>query len=69
MKMGQKRKIITVHRKDIERFPVLSNGADILVVPLIVISRGFNILDEDGNSYFGTEFYLARPIWFPEQCE
>ena len=62
---GAEKKNYMVYRKDIERFPVLSNYADILVVPLIVISRGFNILDEDGNSYFGTEFYLARPYMVP----
>lgn len=62
---GEEKKNYMVYRKDIEKFPVLSNYADIMVVPLVVISRGFNILDENGNSYFGTEFYLARPYMVP----
>lgn len=62
---GAEKRNYMIYRKDIEKFPILSNYADIMVVPLVIISRGYNILDENGNSYFGTEFYLARPYMVP----
>lgn len=46
----------------IEVFP--EEGADILVVPLMSISRGYNIM-KDNQAYFGSAFFLIRPYPVP----
>lgn len=38
---------------------------DVCVVPLSIISRGYNILDDNGNSYFGSMFFMIRPYMVP----
>lgn len=49
----------------IEEIPSLGD-IDILVAPLSIISRGYNIIDDSGNSYFGSAFFLIRPYISPE---
>ncbi|AWI11688.1 MAG: hypothetical protein WAW77_11395 [Caldibacillus thermoamylovorans] len=40
--------------------------ADILVAPILAISRGYNILDINGNgALFGSAFFLVRPYPVP----
>lgn len=56
-------------RELLENFADETDGADILVVPLNVISRGYNILDTNGKSYFGSIFFLVRPYMVPEDLE
>lgn len=48
----------------IESIPLLGN-VDILIAPLSIISRGYNILKSNGDSYFGTAFFLIRPYITP----
>ncbi len=40
-------------------------NVDVCVVPLSIISRGYNILDDEGNSYFGSMFFMIRPYMVP----
>lgn len=47
----------------IETLP--DTDVDVCVVPLSIISRGYNILDKDGNSYFGSMFFMIRPYMVP----
>lgn len=60
-----------ITKDNLENFEALTDGADICVVPLPIISRGYNILskekNEDGseNSYFGSAFFLIRPYMVP----
>lgn len=49
----------------IEKIPSLGNF-DVVVAPLSIISRGYNIVDTAGNSYFGSAFFLIRPYVSPE---
>ncbi|GEM_PF-2011145 len=46
-----------------------SDNADILIAPLNVISRGYNILNEFDKSYFGSVFFLVRPYMVPDDLE
>lgn len=41
-------------------------SVEILVAPLSIISRGYNIIDQSGNSYFGSAFFLIRPYISPD---
>lgn len=60
-----------ITKDNLENFEALTDGADICVVPLSIISRGYNILskdkNEDGseNSYFGSAFFMIRPYMVP----
>ncbi|OOM78820.1 hypothetical protein [Clostridium sp. BL-8] len=60
-----------ITKDNLENFEALTDGADICVVPLSIISRGYNILskekNEDGseNSFFGSAFFLIRPYMVP----
>lgn len=60
-----------ITKDNLENFEALTDGADICVVPLSIISRGYNILskekNKDGseNSYFGSAFFLIRPYMVP----
>jgi len=49
----------------IEEIPLLGD-VDVVVAPLSIISRGYNIVDDTGNSYFGSAFFLIRPYISPE---
>lgn len=51
-------------RAELERFA--DENADILVAPLLAISRGYNILDETKGSLFGSVFFLIRPYPIPQ---
>lgn len=51
-------------RSDIEYFA--DTDADVLVVPLLAINRGYNILNEKGESAFGSIFFLIRPYVVPD---
>ncbi|SDT09386.1 hypothetical protein SAMN05444162_3067 [Paenibacillaceae bacterium GAS479] len=50
-------------RAELERF--LDEDADILIAPMLAISRGYNILDESNSSLFGSVFFLIRPYPIP----
>ena len=54
-----------ISRENIENFPIESDSADVCIVPLNIIARGYNILDEHGDSYFGTMFIMVRPYMVP----
>lgn len=54
-----------ISRENIENFPLESDNADVCIVPLSIIARGYNILDEKGDSYFGTMFIMVRPYMVP----
>jgi hypothetical protein len=43
--------------------------ADILVAPMNVICRGYNILNKYSKSYFGSVFFLVRPYMVPDDLE
>lgn len=50
-------------RAELERFR--EENADILIAPMLAISRGYNILDESNSSLFGSVFFLIRPYPIP----
>lgn len=54
-----------INTSQIEEIPNLGN-VDVIVAPLSIISRGYNIVDEGGNSYFGSAFILIRPYISPD---
>lgn len=39
--------------------------AEVLIVPLLSVGRGYNILDEHGEALFGSVFFLVRPYPIP----
>ncbi|OMD92799.1 hypothetical protein BSK67_18730 [Paenibacillus odorifer] len=39
--------------------------AEVLIVPLLSVGRGYNILDEHGEALFGSVFFLVRPYPTP----
>ncbi len=43
------------------------HSADILVAPAQAIERGYNIVDKDGHSAFGSVFFLVRPMEVPDE--
>lgn len=49
----------------IEDFKEITDGADICIVPLTIIARGYNILNDNNESYFGSLFFLIRPYMIP----
>lgn len=62
-KQELEKNIIT--KDSLEEFKDITNYADVCIVPLTIISRGYNILDDQGNSYFGSMFFLVRPYMTP----
>ncbi len=54
-----------INTSQIEEIPNLGD-IDVLVAPLSIISRGYNIVDKKGNSYFGSAFILIRPYISPD---
>lgn len=50
-------------RTTIEAF--YKDKADVLVVPLLSIGRGYNILNREGSALFGSVFFLVRPYPIP----
>lgn len=54
-----------ITKDNIENFQELTRNEDICVVPLSIISRGYNILNENGDSYFGSMFFMIRPYMVP----
>ncbi|CAM4498950.1 hypothetical protein FHS16_005558 [Paenibacillus endophyticus] len=50
-------------RSNLESFHY--ENADLLVAPLMSINRGYNILDENRGSVFGSVFFLIRPYPVP----
>ncbi len=54
-----------INTSQIEEIPKLGN-VDVFIAPLSIISRGYNIVDESGNSYFGSAFLLIRPYISPD---
>lgn len=40
---------------------------DIMVAPAQAIERGYNIVDKDGHSAFGSVFFLVRPMEVPDE--
>ncbi|MBE6069345.1 MAG: hypothetical protein E7211_16900 [Clostridium lundense] len=53
----------------LENFQQETDNAEVLVAPLNVISRGYNILNEYGKSYFGSIFFMVRPYMVPDDLE
>lgn len=43
------------------------HSADIMVAPAQAIERGYNIVDKDGHSAFGSLFFLVRPMEVPDE--
>lgn len=43
------------------------HSADIMVAPAHAIERGYNIVDKDGHSAFGSVFFLVRPMEVPDE--
>ncbi|MBT2285841.1 hypothetical protein J7E78_20055 [Paenibacillus polymyxa] len=39
--------------------------AEVLIVPMLSVGRGYNILGEDGTALFGSVFFLVRPYPIP----
>ena len=62
-------KVIT--KESLENFETVTDGADICIVPLSIIARGYNILTNKNsingeyNSYFSSAFFLIRPYMVP----
>jgi len=54
-----------INTSQIEKISEMRN-IDVLVAPLSIISRGYNIVDGYGNSYFGSAFLLIRPYISPD---
>ncbi|MCA0757013.1 hypothetical protein KP806_18285 [Paenibacillus sp. N4] len=50
-------------RAELERFS--QETADVLIAPLQAISRGYNILDKNKSSLFGSVFFMVRPYPIP----
>ena len=44
-----------------------NHSAQILVAPAQAIERGYNIVDEEGHSTFGSVFFLVRPMAVPDE--
>lgn len=44
---------------------ISETNIDVCVVPLSIIARGYNILNDENNSYFGSMFFLIRPYMIP----
>lgn len=43
------------------------HSADIMVATAQAIERGYNIVDKDGHSAFGSVFFLVRPMEVPDE--
>lgn len=43
------------------------HSADIMVAPAQAIERGYNIVDKDGHSAFGSVFFLVRQMEVPDE--
>ncbi|GED30283.1 hypothetical protein P9G84_14990 [Brevibacillus centrosporus] len=43
--------------------------AEVLVVPLMSVGRGYNILDQQGEALFGSVFFLVRPYPMPNDMK
>lgn len=60
-----------ITKENLENFEAVTDGADICIVPLQIIARGYNILTNNGaingelNSYFSSAFFLIRPYMVP----
>jgi len=53
-----------LRKSDLKSFA--SRTEKILIAPAAVISRGYNIVDADGNSAFRSIFFLVRPMSVPD---
>ena len=54
-----------ITKEQLESFETITKGARICIVPLSIIARGYNILNEAGDSYFNTMFFMIRPYLTP----
>lgn len=54
-----------ITKEQLESFKTITNRARICIVPLSIIARGYNILNEAGDSYFNTMFFMIRPYLTP----
>lgn len=54
-------------RAELEQFA--KEKADVLIAPLLAISRGYNILDESKGSLFGSVLFLVRPYPIPHDMK
>lgn len=55
----------SLKKEQLEDFCNLSENADLCIVPLSIISRGLNILNNKKDSYFGSIFFMIRPYMMP----
>ncbi|MBP1896897.1 hypothetical protein J2Z18_006039 [Paenibacillus lactis] len=60
---GSQLKEDELSRSLIETFHLQS--AEVLIVPLLSVGRGYNILDEEGGALFGSVYFLVRPYPVP----
>lgn len=58
-----------ISKELLENFQQETDDAEVLVAPLNVISRGYNILNQYGKSYFGSIFFMIRPYMVPDDLE
>jgi len=56
---------MTIRARQVERL-YQHRRADVLIVPLMAIQRGFNILDEADGALLGTACFLVRPYPPPD---
>lgn len=57
-----------INTSQIEQIPSQGN-IEVLIAPLSIISRGYNIIDQNGNSYFGSTFFMIRPYISPDDLK
>ena len=60
----EKKEEDTIKKNEIEYFGF--HPAKILIAPASVICRGYNIVDENGNSAIRSVFFLVRPMAVPD---
>lgn len=44
-------------------------SAEVLIVPLLSVGRGYNILDQEGGALFGSVYFLVRPYPIPNDLK
>jgi len=44
-------------------------SAEVLIVPLLSVGRGYNILDQEGGALFGSVYFLVRPYPVPNDLD
>lgn len=60
---------VTISEQTLKRSRIRSFNNRILIAPAVTIERGYNIVDEFGNSRFSTLMFLVRPMNDPTNYE